>query len=45
MLLFGAVAPLGIARVVRHGLQQAAHQATDAPDDSARIVRGDEPLA
>ncbi|MEZ4530764.1 MAG: prealbumin-like fold domain-containing protein [Thermomicrobiales bacterium] len=42
-LLFAAIATLGIALVVRHGLHQAAVQHREATDDAARSRRGDEP--
>lgn len=44
-LLFGAIATLGIALVVRHGLHQAVAQATDSSDDPARASRNEEPVA
>jgi hypothetical protein len=43
-LLFGAVATLGIALVVRHGLHQAAAQSTEMGEEPARTIRTEEPL-
>ena len=44
-LLFGAIATLGIALVVRHGLHQAVIQSSKVADEPARVTRGDEPTA
>ena len=43
-LVFGAMATLGIALLVRHGLQQAVVNSTDANEESLGRLRGDEPL-
>ncbi len=42
-LLFAAIATLGIALVVRHGLYQAAVQHAEVIDDSSLPHRGEEP--
>ena len=44
-LLFGAIATLGIALVVRHGLQQAAVHSSHGADEPLRSSPNDEPVA
>jgi hypothetical protein len=43
-LLFGAMATLGIALVVRHGLHQAVVQSSEVVEEPARPIRTEEPL-